>query len=98
MCRRLNLIVFAAGIPYNLRGMNPLKYLWAYFETNHFTAYFSIFLIVLSLIKYFKLPSFPAKKALFAIVLLGLALRIAWLGFSSYEPKTQWNPTHMLES
>lgn len=78
--------------------LNPLKYFWAYFETNHFTLHFVVFLIVLSLIKYFKFPSFPPKKNLLAVILLGLALRVVWLGFSSYEPKTQWDQTHMLES
>lgn len=83
--------------------MNPLKYFWAYFETNHFTLYFAVFLLVLSLIKYLKFPLFQTKtsshrKILFTIILLGLALRIGWLGFSSYEPKTQWSQTHMLES
>ena len=78
--------------------MNPFKYFWAWFETNHFTLYFAIFLFVLSLLKYLPWPKVGAKKILFGIILLGLVLRVAWLFFSGYEPKTQWSPTHLLES
>ncbi len=32
------------------------------------------------------------------ILFFGIILRLIWLGFSPYEPKTHWDPSHMLES
>ena len=77
--------------------------LWAYvknllFETNRFTLVLVAALGFFSIIKYLKISNpFSKKQILIGIVILGLALRIAWLLFSSHTPQFSWNPQHMLE-
>ncbi len=84
---------------YNPLEMSLLYYLRKFFNTNYFTLILAIALLVFSLIKYLKIPKFRSTKFVFiAILVLGLAIRIAWLLFSSHTPQFAWNPKHMLEN
>ncbi len=91
-------VEFAERLYYNHPDMNPLAYLSELFETNHFTLYLALFLLACVLFRHLKLPPVPAGKLFVAAVVLGLALRVLWIGFSSYTPQTAWNEKHMLES
>ncbi|MDD4013511.1 MAG: glycosyltransferase family 39 protein [Candidatus Omnitrophica bacterium] len=69
-------------------------YFYQYLKTNQFTFYFALFLFVLSIGKYLSIrvprALLDKRKALILVVLLGLVLRVFWLGFSSHIPKTEW--------
>ncbi len=70
-------------------------YLYEYLKINSLTGYFLVTVALLSVLKFSgKLPKIEAsRKTLMAIVLIGLALRILWLNFSTYTPKSDWgNP------
>ena len=79
--------------------MSVSHYFFELFKTNHFTWWFFLWLLALT---FFKVVPFPlrlsTRNVLAAVVFLGLFLRLAWLGFSSYTPLTTWNSQHMLES
>ncbi len=73
--------------------MSFFTYLGSYFETNHFTLYLFLTVLIVSTLKYLKIqPVLRGKKLLFLILLLGLLLRLWWIGFSPHEPKSSWNP------
>ena len=78
--------------------MNPLLYFLAYFKTNYFTACFVPFFILLFLTRYVKFRFLSHRVLLVGIIMLGLILRLFWLGFSSYSAKIDWDSKHMLES
>ncbi|MEK7211495.1 MAG: glycosyltransferase family 39 protein [Patescibacteria group bacterium] len=78
--------------------MSLIYYLHQYVKTNHFTFFLFIFLMILPFFKTIPWPVASARKRLCFIILLGLILRMAWLGFSSYTPQTAWTHGHMLES
>ena len=73
--------------------MSFFSYVWGYFKTNRFTLHLFLVLLALSVLKYLKVPPIVrGKKLLFLILFLGLLLRVLWIGFSSHEPHTSWNP------
>ncbi|MBI2094594.1 MAG: glycosyltransferase family 39 protein [Candidatus Omnitrophica bacterium] len=78
---------------------NILPYFLEYFKTNDLTKAFVIVLLVLAGWKYLRIPFRISPKKIFILIFaLVLALRVFWLFFSSYTPKTHWDPMHMLES
>lgn len=78
--------------------MNPFGYLLEYFETNSFTLYLALFLLAVWALRFIPIPKIPVRRAFWIILAAALLLRVGWLGFSSYEPKTGWHPTDMIES
>ena len=77
-----------------------LHYLYEYVKFNRLT---SIFFIVIGGVLAFKLLPrirLPLSKwtVFILILVLGLFLRIAWLGYSAHTPQHEWNATHMLEN
>ena len=79
--------------------MSIIKCLLEYVKTNNLTTYSIIVLAVLSLLKYLPFPKTRLPKyTIHLIVLLGLCLRLFWIGFSSHTPQMARNPHHMLES
>lgn len=72
--------------------MSPVHYFLELFETNQLTLIFVLALLGSSFLKYFnlRLPKLSRKALLIILLLLGLVVRIAWLGFSSHEPKFVW--------
>lgn len=77
---------------------NPLRYFLHYFETNYFTLIFLIFLIVVSLLKYLRLPVVKPVFLFLLFLLLGLGLRLGWVLQSSHVTKDYWAQQHMVES
>ena len=76
-----------------MQDMNIGHYLYQYVKTNVFTFYLAAFLVSLTLVKYIKFPqkAFSRRAVLLFVILLGLVLRLGWLGFSSHIPKTEWD-------
>ncbi len=72
----------------------PGYYLYQYTKLNSFTACALGILGFLAFLKFFnKLPEIKvSKKTLLIIVLIGLTLRVLWVGYSTYEPKAEWIP------
>ena len=76
-----------------------LHYLYEYVKFNRLT---SIFFIVIGGVLAFKLLPrirLPLSKwtVFILILVLGLFLRIAWLGYSAHTPQHEWNATHILQ-
>ena len=79
--------------------MSLWHYIGKFFNTNRFTLVLAVTWLLVSLLKYLKLPKIVAGKwLLWAILFLGLALRVAWLLYSSHRVQFVWNPAHMLEN
>ena len=80
--------------------VNVFPYLYEYVKTNYFALCFLGVLFTLPLLKYvIKIPQ-PAspRRLLGGIILVGLVLRIFWLGFSSHELKTAWSTDQVTEN
>lgn len=77
--------------------MNPLRYLYEYIKINEFFIYLLVLLGALALIPRRGKPILSARPLLALILVLGLVLRILWLGFSSHVPQMSWND-HLLEN
>lgn len=70
-----------------------------YFETNHFTLWLAIELGALFCLRFIPFKfSLSRRNGFLAILVLGLALRIGWICFSSHQPETEWGAKHLLES
>lgn len=80
--------------------VNVFPYLYEYVKINYFALCFLGVLLALPFLKYvIKIPRAASPGRLLAgIILLGLLLRIFWLGFSSHEPKTTWNTDQITEN
>lgn len=73
--------------------MNLFPYIAEYFKINQFALYLVSAVVLTAVWPYFKISiRISPKVALAGILLLGIALRLAWLGFSSHEPKMNWGP------
>ena len=76
-----------------------LAYAYEYVKINNLFLYLLLTLAFLSVIKYIKPPRlFSPKISFLLIVLVGLLLRIAWLDFSSHEPKMTWESKQVTEN
>ncbi len=75
------------------RMVNVGHYLNEYLKINTFFAYAAGFLFFLAALKFFRKPAEikSSKKIFLIIVVIGLLLRLFWLSFSTYEPKSSWN-------
>lgn len=73
--------------------------LYEYIKINQLFLYLIAFLCVLMLIRTCRISlPFSAKSLMWFAIILGLVLRIAWLGFSSHEPKMKWDGAIQLEN
>ncbi len=94
-----NLIENYNPLVYNSLEMSLWYYLRKFFNSNYFTLIFVVTLFLLTFIKYLKIPKLrSARFMLITVIVLGVALRVAWLLFSSHTPQFSWNPKHMLEN
>ena len=68
-----------------------LSYLYDYVKFNNISLYALIALGLLSVVKYFKFPlPLSPRLSVGLAVAVGLALRIAWVCFSSHAPRMSW--------
>ncbi len=73
--------------------IETLHILRGYFETNHFTLHLVLALAVVSVFKYLPFPRVSPRVIFWGLVVLGLFLRISWIGFSNHTVKTAWSDT-----
>jgi 4-amino-4-deoxy-L-arabinose transferase-like glycosyltransferase len=79
--------------------MQIINYFLEYIKTNNLTAWAAAILTILSLIKYTPFSKIRIPRySIHLIVILGVLIRIFWIGFSSHTPQVSRNPHHMLES
>ena len=90
---KTNFVVTIRYVHYNFFIMNPLGYFLEYFETNYFTLCLALFLLAMLGLRLLRPPKKFPEAALWGILTIGLLLRVGWLGFSSYTPKQNWDPS-----